>query len=310
MDSTEKSYIVLAKDHIKIQEEKNKDNWHYILYLVDCEFIISNDEDETNDSNSFYAYKLSLEYGNLETDDSPIDLVDNIESYLMDKENNIPIFTFIEGEEMPYLITDTPQIEDWSANNWKEIGRFYDEKDLFKFFSSIKKIKYNFIPEKYFENQDLCFISDEFKITEILEEKYTESLINKQDYYSEILNNKIYEELYKKGLFQEGVDIIKLVLNKYPNNPYYLDTLADGYYHLNEYELALIASDKCIEFDQQYKLNKAEHYENRGKIKIKLNKIEEANEDLNKAKKIIEIKETVDKLIEMYKDKPFDFENN
>jgi tetratricopeptide (TPR) repeat protein len=98
---------------------------------------------------------------------------------------------------------------------------------------------------------------------------------------SEYSNDKSFDH-YKNGQYQDGIDSVIKALKIFPR-AIYLDTLALGYYYLEDYKLAIEASNNCIEIDIDKGTEKGEHYTTRAKINIKLNHIEKAIEDLRKA---------------------------
>ncbi len=108
--------------------------------------------------------------------------------------------------------------------------------------------------------------------------------IDFDDYYyniakSNFLNDEAYL-YYDNSDFQEGINSVILALNIIPDDSGFLDTLALGYYYIGDYKLAIKTSDKCIQLDNINSSQNPEHYATRAKINIKLNKIENAIEDL------------------------------
>jgi tetratricopeptide (TPR) repeat protein len=96
-----------------------------------------------------------------------------------------------------------------------------------------------------------------------------------------VLNDKAYE-FYENEKYSEGVICVKKALDLIPNYPPYLDTLANGYLMLGEYNSAILASDLCIKIDLKNDSETSEHYMTRSKIYIELGKPNEAIEDLKK----------------------------
>ena len=92
-------------------------------------------------------------------------------------------------------------------------------------------------------------------------------------------NDRAYD-FYDENEYQEGINLVIKSLEIMPNIPGFWDTLALGYYYKGDYKSAIEASDKCIELDHINNFKNSEHYVTRAKINIKLNKIENAIEDL------------------------------
>ena len=114
--------------------------------------------------------------------------------------------------------------------------------------------------------------------------------IDFDDYYyniakSNFLNDEAYL-YYDNSDFQEGINSVTLALNIIPDDSGFLDTLALGYYYLENYELAIESSNRCIELDNINNSQNPEHYTTRAKINIKLNNLENASEDLKIAIKL------------------------
>ena len=114
--------------------------------------------------------------------------------------------------------------------------------------------------------------------------------IDFDDYYyniakSNFLNDEAYL-YYDISDFKEGINSVTLALNIIPDDSGFLDTLALGYYYLENYELAIESSNRCIELDNINNSQNPEHYTTRAKINIKLNNLENASEDLKIAIKL------------------------
>ena len=102
---------------------------------------------------------------------------------------------------------------------------------------------------------------------------------------SNFLNDEAYL-YYDISDFKEGINSVTLALNIIPDDSGFLDTLALGYYYLENYELAIESSNRCIELDNINNSQNPEHYTTRAKINIKLNNLENASEDLKIAIKL------------------------
>jgi surface protein len=108
--------------------------------------------------------------------------------------------------------------------------------------------------------------------------------IDYDDYYyniakSNFLNDEAYL-YFDISDFKEGINSVTLALNIIPDDSGFLDTLALGYYYLENYELAIESSNRCIELDNINNSQNPEHFTTRAKINIKLNNLENAIEDL------------------------------
>ena len=117
---------------------------------------------------------------------------------------------------------------------------------------------------------------------------------------SNFLNDEAYL-YYDISNFKEGINSVTLALNIIPDDSGFLDTLALGYYYLENYELAIESSNRCIELDNINNSQNPEHYTTRAKINIKLNNIENAIEDLKIAIKLDSDFEEATQLLESLK---------
>lgn len=122
-----------------------------------------------------------------------------------------------------------------------------------------------------------------FKKKQQTEQELTLSLnkIYSMSEEANILNDNAYE-FYENQEYSDGIICVKKALDLIPNYPPYLDTLANGHLMLGEYNLAILASDLCIEIDLKNDSETSEHYKTRSKINIELGKPNEAIEDLKK----------------------------
>lgn len=108
-------------------------------------------------------------------------------------------------------------------------------------------------------------------------------------YYNIAKSNSLNDEAYLYydiSDYKEGINSVTLALNIIPDDSGFLDTLALGYYYLENYELAIESSNRCIEIDNINNYQNPEHYTTRAKINIKLNNLENASKDLKIAIKL------------------------
>lgn len=117
---------------------------------------------------------------------------------------------------------------------------------------------------------------------------------------SNFLNDEAYL-YYDINDFKEGINSVTLALNIIPDDSGFLDTLALGYYYLENYELAIESSNRCIELDSINNSQNPEHYTTRAKINIKLNNLENASKDLKIAIKLDSDFEEATQLLESLK---------
>ena len=117
---------------------------------------------------------------------------------------------------------------------------------------------------------------------------------------SNFLNDEAYL-YYDVSDFQEGIYSVKLALEIMPEDSGFLDTLAIGYFYLENYELAIESSNRCIELDNINNSQNPEHYTTRAKINIKLKNLENASEDLKIAIKLDSDFEEATQLLESLK---------
>ena len=117
---------------------------------------------------------------------------------------------------------------------------------------------------------------------------------------SNFLNDEAYL-YYDISDFKEGINSVTLALNIIPDDSGFLDTLALGYYYLENYELAIESSNRCIELDNINNSQNPEHYTTRAKINIKLNNLENASKDLKIAIKLDSDFEEATQLLESLK---------
>ena len=136
-------------------------------------------------------------------------------------------------------------------------------------------------------------------------DEFNSLYIDFDDYYYNIakayfLNDEAYL-YYDISDFKEGINSVTLALNIIPDDSGFLDTLALGYYYLENYELAIESSNRCIELDNINNSQNPEHYTTRAKINIKLNNLENASEDLKIAIKLDSDFEEATQLLESLK---------
>lgn len=98
-------------------------------------------------------------------------------------------------------------------------------------------------------------------------------------------NNKAFD-CFSKGEINEGIMLVEKALEILPETPSFIDTLAFGYYLVEDYDEAIRFSDICIELDENGGTIKADHYVTRGKIHLKLGNRDQAIKDFKKALEI------------------------
>lgn len=126
-------------------------------------------------------------------------------------------------------------------------------------------------------------IFDYFKNKKISEQESLNLIKNSYSLAEQanLYNDKAYE-FYDIDKYNEGIGSVKKALDLIPNYPPYLDTLANGYLMLTEYELAISTINLCINIDLKNDSETSEHYLTRAKIYLKLENRNEAIEDLKK----------------------------
>ena len=98
------------------------------------------------------------------------------------------------------------------------------------------------------------------------------------------LNKKAYEN-YESGNYLEGIELAQTAYSLNEKS-YILDTLAEGYFLLKQYETALEYSNKAILLDKQNESEDHEHFLMRAKIHLALNNAALAKKDFEKVLEI------------------------
>jgi len=127
------------------------------------------------------------------------------------------------------------------------------------------------------------------KLLKALKELNTEKLVNVDPGLKEMserwdkadnLNIQAYDN-YKSGNYREGIELAKSAYSLVEKS-YILDTLAEGYYSLEQYQKALEAADLAIKKDVLAGENIEDHYFTRAKIHLAMEKINLAKKDFEK----------------------------
>lgn len=120
-----------------------------------------------------------------------------------------------------------------------------------------------------------------------------ENLINNDPEFKKIaerwdkpieLNEKAYDN-YKSGNYLEGIELAQTAYSLNEKS-YILDTLAEGYYLLKQYQKALETSDLAIKKDEDDNDPVEDHYFTRAKIHLALENINLAKKDFEKVLEI------------------------
>ena len=126
-----------------------------------------------------------------------------------------------------------------------------------------------------------------------LAEFNTEKLINSDPGLKEMserwdkaddLNVQAYDN-YKSGNYIEGIELAQTAYSLVEKS-YILDTLAEGYYSLKQYQKALETADLAIKKDELAGENIEDHYFTRAKIHLAVENINLARKDFEKVLEI------------------------
>ncbi|MDC1234838.1 hypothetical protein N8Z58_01120 [Flavobacteriaceae bacterium] len=126
-----------------------------------------------------------------------------------------------------------------------------------------------------------------------LAELNTEKLINSDPGLKEMsdrwdkaddLNIQAYDN-YKSGNYIEGIELAQTAYSLVEKS-YILDTLAEGYYSLKQYQKALETADLAIKKDKLAGDNIVDHYFTRAKIHLAMENINLAKKDFEKVLEI------------------------
>ena len=101
---------------------------------------------------------------------------------------------------------------------------------------------------------------------------------------AEDLNIKAYDN-YKSGNFLEGIKLAQTAYSLVEKS-YILDTLAEGYYSLKQYQKALETADLAVKKDELSDENIEDHYFTRAKIHLAMENINLAKKDFEKVLEI------------------------
>jgi len=142
----------------------------------------------------------------------------------------------------------------------------YDNKLLFEIYVANKDITdaYKLVDKLYKERKDPKFIAEKAILTYELANKYNSIDKNVIKDVSELFEKAfglgVTEEMYYNYYgyilidsdynIKKGVELVKLALEKDPNNIYFLDSLAWGYYKLKEYDKAKEIAKEIKELNQ------------------------------------------------------------
>jgi len=101
------------------------------------------------------------------------------------------------------------------------------------------------------------------------------------------INNEAYDK-YKEGEYLEGVELAKEADKDFDGrtNGRFKDSIAEGYFFLEEYSEALDYSNQAIIQDQKFDESNLAHFLTRAKIYIKIKEFDKARLDLNRALEI------------------------
>ena len=94
------------------------------------------------------------------------------------------------------------------------------------------------------------------------------------------LNNKAYSN-YESGNYLEGIELAQTAYSLNEKS-YILDTLAEGYFLLKQYETALEYSNKAILLDKKNESERCDHFLMRAKIHLAMENINLAKKDFEK----------------------------
>ncbi len=146
----------------------------------------------------------------------------------------------------------------------------HDEKLLLNVYLSMQDFKnaYNVAKKLYIKTNNLNYLGKmaiyEFESAKVKNKKLAESVSHKFEKVIKKIKNPLYLNYYGYLLIdydiniKKGIRLVKESLKKDPNSPYYLDSLAWGYYKLGLCKKAEKIIDKVYQMSQDSEVR--EHY--------------------------------------------------